>query len=160
MDEDKLVDVYTIGDTEFPNRLAEDLHVNHTALSEVMGEHAEKFAWYSTAYELAQDHEARLKEELAKTYARLDHKIRMEAKGASVRMTEKMVENSVITHAMYTELQDKYLDAKRATGLLKAARDAMIHRRDMLIQMGANYRAEGAADVSLRAQQYLTNQNK
>lgn len=155
MDEElRLFDTFIIGETQFPNRLGEDLSVNHSALSDVFATHAEKFAWYSTAYELAQDHEARLKEELARTYARVDHKIRMEAKGANVKMTEKMVENSVITHPIYTELQEKYLDAKRNSGLLKAARDAMIHRRDMLIQMGANYRAEGASDISLREQQY------
>jgi hypothetical protein len=65
-----------------------------------------------------------------------------------------MVENTVITHPMYVELQDKYLAAKLNTSLLRTAKDAMIHRRDMLIQLGANYRAEGMSDISLKEQQY------
>jgi hypothetical protein len=64
-----------------------------------------------------------------------------------------MVENTVITDPKYVELQEKYLDAKRNAGVLKSARDAMIHRKDMLVQMGANYRAEGSSDISLKEQQ-------
>lgn len=148
------VEHFVIGTSKFPNELKKHLAVNQSALSDVFAEHAEHFAWYSTAYELAMDHEARLKEELQRTYARIDHKVRTDARAAGVKHTEKMVDNSVITHPKYVELQDEYLEAKKNTGLLKAARDAMIHRRDMLIQMGANYRAEGASDISLREEQY------
>lgn len=141
---------FRIGNTTFPNRLKEDSSVDQGSLNDVLSEHAQKFAWYATAYELALYHEAQLKEELQRTYARVDHKVRMEGKDAGVKLTEKMVENTVITHPHYMSLQDKYLAAKRDSGLLKAARDTMIHRRDMLIQMGANYRAEGTSDITLK----------
>lgn len=152
-----LAEVFKIGTVEYPNVLAQDLAVNQSALSETFATHAERFAWYATAYELAMAYEAGLKEETARTYARVDHQVRTAARDAGVKLTEKMVENSVITHALYLEVQEEYLSAKAHTGLLKVARDAMIHRRDMLIQMGANYRAEGAADISLREQQYRQN---
>lgn len=156
-DEDRLIDVFKIGEQTFPNRLREDLHINQGALSAVFAEHAEKFAWYATAYDLALDHESHLKHELERVYAQCDYLARAQAKEAGIKMTEKMVENTVITDLKYTKVQEKYLEAKRNTGLLKSARDAMIHRRDMLIQMGANYRAEGASDLSLREQQYKQN---
>lgn len=153
----ELFDAFIIGDTSFPNHLKEDLYINQSALSDTFAEHSERFAWYSTAYELALDHEARIKEEFSRLYARLDHATRMEGKNTNTKLTEKMVENTVITHPKYVELQEKYLNAKRNTGLLKSAKDAMIHRKDMLIQMGANYRAEGVSDLSLKEQQYKTN---
>lgn len=157
MSDEQLFDVFTIGQTKFPNRLDEDLAVNQSVLSEEFAHHAERFAWYSTAYELAANHEARLKEELARAYAHVDARVREDARGSGVKMTEKAVENTVITHPIYNEVQEEYLTAKRNTGLLKSARDAMIHRRDMLIQLGANYRAEGVSDIALREQHYKAN---
>ncbi len=154
MSDEKLFDVFIIGKTQFPNRLEEHLAVNQSVLSEEFANHAELFAWYSTAYELAASHEAKLKEELSRAYAHVDARVREDARGAGVKVTEKVVENTVVTHPIYQEVQEEYLEAKRNTGLLKSARDAMIHRRDMLIQLGANYRAEGVSDISLREQHY------
>jgi hypothetical protein len=150
----ELFDVFRIGDTTFPNHLNEHIDVRSQHINECFMDHPQLFAWYATAFELALDKEGRAKEELARTYARLDHMHRTNGKAAGVKMTEKMVENTVITDPLYTKTHGEYLDAKRNTGLLKAAKEAMIHRRDMLIQMGATYRAEGLSDISLKEQQY------
>lgn len=149
-DEVQLFDVFTIGEATFPNHLNEHLDIRSKHINDSFCEHSELFAWYATAYELSLDKEIRLKEELARTYAHVDHKARTSGKAAGVKMTEKMVENTVITDSLYMKVQEEYQDAKRNTGLLKAAKDAMIHRRDMLIQMGATYRAEGASDITLK----------
>lgn len=153
----ELVDSFTIGETAHPNKLRQHVFINRSDLSNEFAEHAERFAWYATAYELASDEELRLKEHLARVYAQVDAHVRAEAKAAATKLTEKMVENTVITHPKYVQVQEKYLDAKRNTGLLKAARDSMIHRRDMLISLGANYRAEGRSDISLKEEYYKNN---
>ena len=145
-----LFDSFEIGDQQFDNKLAEDLDLRGQNINDSFIEHSELFAWYATAYELALDVEVRAKDELARLYARVDAKARMDAKAAGVKMTEKMVENTVITDPQYVAEQEKYYNAKRNTGLLKSAKDAMIHRRDMLIQMGATYRAEGNSDITLK----------
>ena len=150
----ELFDVFRIGDATFPNHQKEHLDVRSKNINECFMEHAELFAWYATAFELALDKDGRAKEELARTYARLDHHHRSGGKAAGVKMTEKMVENSVITDPAYTKAHGDYLDAKRNTGLLKAAKEAMIHRRDMLIQMGATYRAEGQSDITIKQEMY------
>ena len=153
----ELFDVFTIGDQTFPNHSREHLDLRSKPIQEAFFEQAELFGWYTTAYELAMDQEARLKEELARTYARLDHMHRTNAKASGVKMTEKMVENTVITDPTYTKAHGDYLDAKRNTGLLKATKEAMIHRRDMLIQLGANYRAEGQSYINIKEQIYKGN---
>lgn len=149
-----LVEVYTIGGIEYPNKLQEHLSLRTQNVNDSFCDHGELFAWYATAHEVALDLEVRAKEELARIYARLDHQTRTAAKGAGVKMTEKMTENTVITDPQYIAEQSKYHDAKRNTGLLKAAKDAMIHRRDMLVQLGATYRAEGNSDMNLLTDQY------
>lgn len=146
----ELFDVFTIGDETFPNDLTEHLAISNKPINDAFTDHAGLFAWYATAYELASAHESRLKTELGRKYALLDANARQQAKQAGVKMTEKMVENTVITSPAYKTLEDDYLKAKMNAGLLKAAKDAMIHRKDMLVQLGANYRAEGASDISLK----------
>lgn len=153
-EQDLLFDVFKIGEQEFDNNLDEHLNLRTKNVNECFMEHAELFAWYATAYELALDVEIRAKDALSRLYARVDAQARDAARSAGVKMTEKMVENTVITDPQYVAEQEKYLDAKRNTGLLKAAKDAMIHRRDMLIQMGATYRAEGLSDITLKEQYY------
>lgn len=148
----KLVDVFKIGDNTFPNSLEEHVDISTKHIDECFSEHAELFAWYATAYELALDVEARLKKELAETYAHADYKARMDAQASGIKMTEKKVENTVITSELYRKVYEDYLEAKRNTGLLKAAKEAMIHRRDMLIQRGSTYRAEIQSDITLREQ--------
>ena len=151
-DELELFDVFKIGDETFPNNMREHLAIRNQPINEAFMDHADLFAWYATAYELALDHELRLKADLKRMYARVDAKTRQDAKMANVKMTEKMVENTVITDPTYRAVEDDYLDAQRNAGLLKAARDAMLQRRDMLIQLGATYRAEGMSDISIKEQ--------
>jgi hypothetical protein len=149
-----LVDEYDVDDVVYTSSLKEDLRIDRTNLDEEFIEHSSKYAWYSTAYELCLDKERRLKSELARAYAQLDVQARMSMKAQGIRVSEKKVENMVITSKDYVELQEEYFNAQRMTGLLKAARDAMIHKKECLISLGANIRAELASDPSLLQDMY------
>lgn len=154
MKQELFTETFKIGDNEYPSTLSQDLDVNRQDLNGEFIRHSERFAWYATAYELSLDIEMRLKAKLERLYAVLDHRVRQEADMAAVKMTEKKVENTVITRPEYIEMQDQYFSAAKETGLLKAGRDAMIHRRDMLISLGANFRSETRSDVSLLTKEY------
>lgn len=149
------IETYTVGKNTYRSTLSEDLTIDQANLSESYAEHARKFAFYSTAFELATNHEAKLKVKLERAYAQLDEKARDHLSSIGKKFTEAMVESVVITAPDYVAIQDEYLDAQKQTGLLRASRDAMIHRKDMLVSLGANYRAEINADTSL-----LINQHK
>lgn len=144
----ELVKKFKIGDIEYENMLKEDLYINSTDLSTAYANHSERFAWYATAYELALNHENALKVQLERVHAVLYNEI----KTLTPKMTEKGVEAKILSNEIYATTQDQYLAAKREAGLLKAARDAMIHRKDMLMNAGYNYRAEINSDVSLKAE--------
>jgi len=145
-----LADQIIIGDDEYANSLSDDVRVNQGDLNGDFTSQARLMAHWSTLHELALDQETRLKYERDCIYAKVDYNTRQDMKAAGMKATEKMVENTVLTSEIYQEVMDEYHDAKLRTGLLKAARDAMIHRRDMLIQLGATSRAEGNADISIR----------
>lgn len=144
---------FTVGDISYESQLEEDLFVNRADLSNEFARHAERFAFYATAYELSVERYTRLENALKRLYAQLDHEKRLALMNSGVKTTEKMIENSVITDDRYTAGEEEVLDAQKQVGLLKAARDAMIHRRDMLVSLGATYRAEVRADVSMMADQ-------
>ena len=57
-----------------------------------------------------------------------------------------MVENEVITDPRYQKTMTEYLSIKKDHGMLQAGREAFTQRKEMLISLGANYRAEGNAD--------------
>lgn len=144
---------FTVGDITYESQLEEDLFVNRGDLSAEFARHAERFAFYATAYELAVERLQRLENALKRLYAQLDHEKRGALMSAGVKTTEKMIENSVITDERYIAGEAEVLEGQKQVGVLKAARDAMIHRRDMLVSLGATYRAEVRADVSMMSDQ-------
>jgi hypothetical protein len=150
----QLISTFTVDETEYENTLHEHLRINRGNLSGDYEKHSEYFAYWSTLYELALDHQTRAEIDLERLYAIIDAEKRSQLGLTGGKVTEKTVENAVITDDRYIAAQVIVLDAKRNTGLLKAGRDAMIHRRDMLVSLGANYRAESKSDISLLQDQY------
>ena len=147
------IDKFVIANEPYENTLQEDLYINSTDLSSAFEDHAQRFSWYATGFELASDYDGRLKIELVRLGATLYNTYKAEAVSTGMKITEKGRDNRVITTDIYLSLQDQYLGAARQTRLLKAARDAMIHRKDMLVSAASNYRAEIQSDISLRTQQ-------
>jgi hypothetical protein len=143
-----------IGGITYTASLEEDIEIDGQDLDAEFLTQARKFAWWAMVSELAKDLMNRRKYDLDQLYARLDHKVRMEAScppapAKPIKLTEKMVENSVITSPEYKAAYETYLEIKKYYGMLSAGREAFVQRKEMLISLGANYRAEGNADPVL-----------
>lgn len=123
--------------------LAHDLPINESNINAEFMVQPELFAWWATVMELAKDLVAREKYRLERVYAVVDHRIRRHytTNSPGTRITEKMVENEVISDKEYQEAKFAYLKAKKQLGLLMAGKEAMVQRKDMLISIGANMRA-------------------
>jgi len=145
----ELAPTHTVGEITYTSELDDHLYINRTDLSVEFAEHSERFAYYSTCFELAADKLRRLEINLKRQYAVLDIQKRQEAHLSGLKMTEKMVENSVIIDDTYVAMQDECMEAERELGVLKAARDAMAARKEMLVSLGANFRTEFRADTTL-----------
>ncbi len=144
---------YHIGAKKYDKNLNEDVLINVGILNDEFAEHAAKFAWYATAFELCEAEVSKEKDKLSHMEACLDYQVRNEFTMAEVKATEAKVHNQIITNPEYIKQQDLLREAEKNAGLAKAARDAMMHRKDMLVGLGANYRAEGQSDTSLRITQ-------
>lgn len=65
---------------------------------------------------------------------------------AGVKVTEGRVAECINTHKDHKEQLARIAKAQRQLDQAVTRRESMNHRRDMLVGMGANYRAEGNAD--------------
>jgi len=152
----KFSDSITTHDETHSNPIAEDTLINTADLEWEFQNQPSKYAWWAFLAEHAKSEVEQFKNELSILYAQLDAEVRNQArmdeedsrrnKQKPIRMTETMVENMVKTNPVYQELMESLIEAKKNAGLAAAGRSAMDHRRDMLIQIGANYRTEGQAD--------------
>jgi len=151
----------------FSRALAEDVVVDDNDLHGEFIRQPEIFAWWATTTELARDRVGRLKTELARKKAAIDASVRNEAKIENerllsianssdkktqvnlVKLTETMVENMVVTHKVYMEIEDELNEAKKQLGLMMVGKEALMQKKDMLISIGANYRAEGVSNPSI-----------
>ena len=145
-----------VGDITRGNPIDEDVRINPVDLDYEFQTHPEKYAWWAFLAEHAKAEVDMMKNRLAVLYAQLDFNVRdkarredeqaKEQKRKPIKYTEKMVESEVLTSQEYQEAQLALLQARKTAGLATAGRMSMDHRRDMLLQLGANYRTEGAAD--------------
>lgn len=145
-----------VGDDERGNPIDEDVRINPADLDYEFQTHPEKYAWWAFLAEHAKAEVEMLKNQMGVLYAQIDFQVRdkarreeelaKEQKRKPIKYTEKMVESEVLTSKEYQEAQKKLLQARKMAGIAAAGRAAMDHRRDMLLQIGANYRTEGQAD--------------
>lgn len=134
--------------------LEADLYIDNSFLEEEFLKQPELFAWWATATELAKDLVGRQKFVLERMAATLDHGIRLSAVsnpvgGKPIKLTEAQITHQITSDEKYQEAMLAYLEYKKQLGMLQAGKEAMEQRRDMLISLGANYRAEASSNPSI-----------
>lgn len=149
LDELLQIESFQIGDKVFESTLEEDLEINSSNLDYEFCRHPKIMATYGFAYEQALAYSNKLEVDLDRMYAALDHEIRANSAVSGEKVTEKIVENKVKIDDRYMLLQDKLLAAQAQTGLLKAAKDAVIHRKDMIWNVAGLEKALMRADPSM-----------
>jgi hypothetical protein len=142
--------IVLINDQEYDIDPEEDVKVNSSDLDGDFCSFPSQYHNYASLYEEASDQERRLKVELARMGARLDPEARRHLAEANIRESQAKVDSWVTTHKLYVEIHDELLDVQRTVGLLKAARDAMLSKKDALVSLGANRRKELDAFPSIR----------
>ena len=118
---------------------------------------AKLFARYSTAYEISLKEVSGLKADLDSVSAQVDVFNRKQAADSGTKLTEKMAEHAIKGSVEFLRKNEELLCAQQITGLLKQARDAMIQKKDMLIQLGYNQRQERASDLTMKSEYIKSN---
>jgi len=135
--------------------LQDDVFIDNSNLEEEFLNQPEIFAWWASTCELAKDLVAKQKFLLERLSATLDNKIRLDAEqlsidtGKPVKLTETKILHMINTNEEYQRATFQHLEFKKQLGLLQAGKDAVEQRKEMLISLGANYRAEASSNPSI-----------
>lgn len=116
------------------------MHIDLDNLRDAQGDQAGKFAWYAVVAANAASKLESAKNRLEILKAEKGSEFRKNPSAGKV--TEGLVNEHVTTHPEVIEMEKEVVEARRQLGLVKAAEQAFIHRRDMLIQLGASERLE------------------
>ena len=125
-----------------PTKMIEDVGFSETNLTSAFIEQASKFSYYAAAHARAERQEARLKHRVDIVEAMLDRRFRKEAKESGEKVTEPQIAKMIICEPEHQTAVSEYIDGKQVSNVCKAAVEAFRHRRDMLIQIGADAREE------------------
>ena len=148
--------------------LSGDLEINLGDINESFIDQAAKYAWYGTLCNNARLELERIKNELAakieykdkSLYALLDKRSREEISAIGEKITEGKVESWIYDSQEYqaimhsiNSLRENTITAEYSYNMLYTAVQAFNQRRDMLISLGANIRAEwGSIDLKIKNQ--------
>lgn len=101
-------------------------------------------------YEEASAEADKIKDILARAEAHLDPQARQLILQAGDKITESKVASVIKTHDEYVDIQARYHAAKANAGRWRAIMEGVRHRKDMLVTVANNFRAEGNSEVSIR----------
>ena len=129
------------------DRLSEDLSFTQTNISLAMTRQASLFAHYSMLAHKAQFQADRADQQVDLVEAQLDQKYRDAFATAGTKVTENMIKSAIIKDSKYQAALIRKHESKAIAEMVKSAADSFRHRRDMLIQVGADLRAEAQGGV-------------
>jgi len=133
-----------------PNQLREDLNFTHTNISAAMTRQASLFAHYSTLSAQAQFQADRADQQVDLIEAQLDQQYRDSLAATGVKITENVVKAAITKDPKYQSALTRKHEAKAIADMVKSAADSFRHRRDMLIQVGADLREEAKGKLQTR----------
>lgn len=145
----------------YENSYEKDVTPDRTNLDYEFERQTSLYAFYSKLAAEAKYIENRKKTARDEVYAGIDHEVRtnhaalLAGNSKASKLTEKMVENSVITDSRYKDAVQAYHEAQRTAQVLDSAAKAMVMRKDMLIQMGAASRVGAPPAINAAQEQQV-----
>jgi hypothetical protein len=141
-----------------------ELAISEEGINEFLKNQPSLYAWYATLQEMTESELANAKLLLELTESKLDDKYRKILASEGAKVTESMVEKRL-------HLDEEYIEAitnanlwKKNSGILRGLKEACAHRKDMLITLASNLRAQMDPEIFVRKQEHqhrdATLQNK
>jgi hypothetical protein len=145
------------------DKLQEDLHFTETSINMAMTRQAALFAHYARLSADATYQADRAKQQVELLEAQLNQRFRDSMVAAGTKFTEKSIDAMVISDSSYQAAQERAHEAKAIASMVASAADSFRHRKDMLIQVGADLRLEKQGELRMKehpGQRALDNMEK
>lgn len=133
-----------------PAQLKIDSSMNPANLNASFMDQASLLVHYGTLEAQASRQVDDVKLLLENTEAAVDRKIRDEAATTGTKTTEPQLEKLVARHPKVIAMKKALNEAKQIEKIAKIAVEAFRHRKDMLVQVGANERKEMEGEIVTR----------
>jgi len=133
-----------------PVAFKEDIAINPVDINNAFFSQAALFAHYSTQHAKANEQVENIKLRLDVEEARLFAEHRNNQLAGGEKATEKVIMAAVTTDPRYIRLRKAYNEARAIAEMLKGASGAFVHRRDMLVQIGAANREELKGEIRIK----------
>ena len=124
--------------------------ISKETIDKDLAEHPAKFLWYAILAARAAAHRDEIKQSLSDARAQVDIKIRNDMANSNTKTTEDKIRNLVETDIAVLSLKNDYLSACEDADLAQAVKEAFYHRKDALVTLGANMRAELETELYLK----------
>lgn len=131
------------------HNLASELSIDRKNINDNMARQPSQYAWFAVLHALANDAYERLKAEKKSLYAEKDNKIRARAAKNGDKTTENGIAQAIELDPDYVDLSNRILEAKLNVDLLQSALIAFQQRKDMLVSIASNMRAEMDTDLTV-----------
>jgi len=125
----------------------EELKLSEETINEDLKSQPARYAFYAVMQEAAEGEVADAKLNLDATEAALDDAFRTEAAKTSTKITEANISNKIKLDEEYTAAVIALNKAKKQAGTLRAIKEAFVHRKDMLVTLASNMRAQADPEI-------------
>ena len=145
---------FKLGDKIVKYELSDEVKIDSDRINSSIIEQPSKFAFIAMAWVAYRGAVEGAEVALKRMYAELDTQFRSSADREGTKVTEKGIESMVRQHPKYTALQEQYLEIQRIESQLQVAVEACRQRKDMLVSLASNYRAELESSVNVKRDEY------
>lgn len=132
------------------DQLQRDLHFTEATINDGMTRQAALFAHYARLSADATYQSDRAKQQVDLLEAQLNQRFRDAMIAAGTKFTEKSIDAMVIQDSSYQAAQERAHEAKAIASMVASAADSFRHRKDMLIQVGADLRLEKQGELRMK----------
>jgi hypothetical protein len=130
-----------------PKEMATDCQIRASDLNGAFMDQAALLVHYGQQASKAALQVDRIKQLVKVAEAQIDKELRDEAAEEGKKLTEAMIEKAITRHPKMIQLTKALNEAKHQESLANVAVEGMRHRRDMLVQLGAQHRSEMQGEI-------------
>lgn len=149
---DKFSAIETLGDVEVTAYLRECVTIEPMALEEEFVRVPSDLAYWGARWADAQKEASLAKLQRDQVEAAIDAEHRMAAASAGEKVTEKVIASRVLTDDRMKAVEIELIEAEARATRARAFCDAVRAKRDMVISLGSQVRAEMQANPTIRDQ--------
>jgi hypothetical protein len=149
MNADMTFDVVIDEKRKYNVKLGEMLAIKEDSMNAHLATHPSQYAFVAMLTALSRAKHQRMEADFDLAEAQFMQDVRSKAAENGIKLTEKALENEVIANKRLLQMRRDLISAQEQAEFCSAADQAFRHRKDCLITLAANLRAQSDPTISI-----------